>query len=391
MTCEIALLNKNGAALAADSAATVSNGRIFNNSIKLFPLSEYFPVGIFIYDNAEFMRIPWETVIDHFKNFIIKNTSYNYLEDYKNAFIDYLKNIDNHIKIDFNLYTALKISIKKSLDRSFKNENNINNIKEFKKNEGKIKTVTSDEYFNKINLSELIPEEYKEKSEFDKLKEEDKDKKDIYHLLKNDIRSFFENFESGLVIVGYGEKEFFPSLYEIKVVGKIENFFISEEINNVKVSNENEAYILPFAQKDFIDVLLNGFRTRVTKKINDIYKRQNSGTIRLTEKILNNEGFSSDKVKKILTMQSNNYEETYNFINEFSNRVLNIKKIAYKNFISMLEKEHMCEFSENLIKLTYLQIKHSGKPKVVGGPIDVAFISKTDGFTWIKQKKKEKV
>jgi hypothetical protein len=43
-------------------------------------------------------------------------------------------------------------------------------------------------------------------------------------------------------------------------------------------------------------------------------------------------------------------------------------------------------FAENLVRLTALRQKVSLEIETVGGSIDVAIISKHDGFVWIKRK-----
>ena len=72
MTAEVAIMNRTAVALAADSAVTIGGGqnvpKIYNTVNKLFMLSKYHPVGIMVYGNAEFMRIPWETVIKMYRN-----------------------------------------------------------------------------------------------------------------------------------------------------------------------------------------------------------------------------------------------------------------------------------------------------------------------------------
>jgi hypothetical protein len=56
MTAEVAILNNNGIALAADSAVTIGHeeGKIFTSADKLFQLSECAPVGIMVYGSATF-------------------------------------------------------------------------------------------------------------------------------------------------------------------------------------------------------------------------------------------------------------------------------------------------------------------------------------------------
>ena len=67
MTAEVAVLNKLAVALAADSATTINiigqNRPKIYTAQKLFPLVRNQPVGVMIYSNAEFVGIPWETII----------------------------------------------------------------------------------------------------------------------------------------------------------------------------------------------------------------------------------------------------------------------------------------------------------------------------------------
>jgi hypothetical protein len=50
MTAEIAILNSYGIALAADSAVTIANKKVYNGADKLFALSKYQPVAIMVYN-----------------------------------------------------------------------------------------------------------------------------------------------------------------------------------------------------------------------------------------------------------------------------------------------------------------------------------------------------
>ena len=54
--------------------------------------------------------------------------------------------------------------------------------------------------------------------------------------------------------------------------------------------------------------------------------------------------------------------------------------------VASLSKEDLAELAESLIYLTYLKRRMSGSEESVGGPIDVAIITKGDGFIWIKRK-----
>ena len=70
MTSEIVLMNRSAVAMAADSAVTISGRdylKTYQSVDKLFPLVSGQPVGVMIYNNAEIMSTPWETVISLYR------------------------------------------------------------------------------------------------------------------------------------------------------------------------------------------------------------------------------------------------------------------------------------------------------------------------------------
>lgn len=54
--------------------------------------------------------------------------------------------------------------------------------------------------------------------------------------------------------------------------------------------------------------------------------------------------------------------------------------------VRMLPKEELAEMAEALVNLTSLKRRVTPKDETVGGPVDVAVISKGDGLIWIKRK-----
>lgn len=54
--------------------------------------------------------------------------------------------------------------------------------------------------------------------------------------------------------------------------------------------------------------------------------------------------------------------------------------------IEFLPKQDLAEMAESMVNLTAFKRKVSNEQETVGGPIDVAIISKGDGFIWVKRK-----
>jgi len=92
MTAEIAIMNKEAVAIAADSATTVSGEKgekTFTSANKIFALSKYEPVSIMVYGNANFMGIPWEAVIKIYRSEFGKR-KFQTLKEYGDDFISFL-------------------------------------------------------------------------------------------------------------------------------------------------------------------------------------------------------------------------------------------------------------------------------------------------------------
>ncbi len=69
MTAEVALLNREAVALAADSATTVTyweagqpKVRYFKGANKIFHISKKYPVGLMIYDAGSLQGVPWQII-----------------------------------------------------------------------------------------------------------------------------------------------------------------------------------------------------------------------------------------------------------------------------------------------------------------------------------------
>ena len=54
--------------------------------------------------------------------------------------------------------------------------------------------------------------------------------------------------------------------------------------------------------------------------------------------------------------------------------------------VEVLPKEELAEMAEALVNLTSFKLRVTPGAETVGGPIDVAVISKGDGLVWIKRK-----
>jgi|Deesub1362A_J573_1020465.scaffolds.fasta_scaffold01520_7 hypothetical protein len=413
MTSEIAIMNKEAIALASDSAVTAvseSGEKIFTSVNKLFALSKYHPVGIMIYGNATFMGVPWETIIKVYRNKLGKK-SFNTLEEYAMDFISFLDN-GNPMFPDFVQEEYLRNYIYGYFE--FIRSKIVEKVHSIIDEEGeildevveKIVSETIEEHYEKWEKADsipTIPEDFSENIIKKYIKIIDKAIEDIFEELPiseihyNQLRkisgNLFSKFPegignentSGIVVAGFGEEDIFPSLISFHIDGIIENRLKHKKHISAKIDYETDALIVPFAQREMVDTFMQGvdplyivveedYLSQIFKEyaeivIEDLDKYTEEEKIRLKNKLLD----IGNKILKDLKERLEEFRhETY------------ISPIT--SVVSMLPKDELAAMAESLVNLTSLKRKFSMESETVGGPIDVAVISKGDGFIWIKRK-----
>ncbi|MGL5941154.1 MAG: hypothetical protein ACRC2S_12300 [Waterburya sp.] len=414
MTAEIAILNKTAVVLAADSAVTVTGGingdiKIYKSVNKLFTLSKYEPVGIMIYDSADFMGIPWETIIKEYRSYL-GTQNFEKLLDYCNHFIEFLEtNIifsedeqSRYIEqISFYLMTYLKNKIIKQIEKYFQQDVETTEIESITKTI--INKIVKEEFeviFQKSKLNNIGNVSNFRKQFKDKYRKIINDKiSEVFEQIplteqnKNkviDIIVYYFSTEtfinkSGVVITGFGRKEFFPSLNSLVIECVIDNKLKYMQDRQVSVEAEG-ASIIPFAQDDMVRTFIQGIDPEMYEFSLDYLEK-------MFEQYSN---MIFEKVKAFcqgsqLDEFSDQLRDVNNFIiNKYNNDMSMLRAIQHTNpileVIQFLPKDELASMAEALINITSLKRKVSGVLETVGGPVDVAVISKGDGFVWIKRK-----
>ena len=57
-----------------------------------------------------------------------------------------------------------------------------------------------------------------------------------------------------------------------------------------------------------------------------------------------------------------------------------------ESIVQWLPQEELAEMAETLVNLTSFKRRVTPEDDTVGGPVDVAVVTKGDGFVWIKRK-----
>ena len=421
MTAEVAVMNKQAVALAADSAVTFQHPtgqKIFPSASKIFALSQYNPVGIMIYGDASIMGVPWETVIKAYKN-QLKHTVYETISDYANNFISFLKEdqlflseqaenfhvkhfIDSYcnlIKLDISNENYQALQTKLTEGGAIEPKALMQEATElvpgiiqnhFERWENAPVVSGTPENFLNI-LSEKYNELIREKlnGHFPNIPEPSMEQ--LMSVVRNYFAKYPDGFTytetSGIVIAGFGANDVFPVVESYSIDGKVCGFLKHKrnESESDRISLENDASVLPFAQKDMVNIFMTGIATDIGKAIDgNLQALINSFpeflVKRLEKKAHNIPPQLQELAREILQEMGD----------QFINEIDSIRREDYVfpvlQVVQMLPKDDLATMAESFVNLTSFKRRISMDSETVGGPIDVAVISKGDGFIWIKHK-----
>ncbi len=410
MTAEVAILNKIAVALAADSAITfgsASEQKIYNTGNKLFALSKYRPVGIMVFGNAEFMGVPWETIIKFYRS-RFKAGKFGTLIEYAVDFIHFLEKENSvlwtpQFQLDYYrgtviLYLQLLVS---EINEKIKAE-----LAKGKLTVEQIAQIVSAVIAVHLKRWQEAPDLFPEcDAHIQRILENYGDvinqaKKDIFQQLPLSdesssritqictllfCKNIFSDSTSGVVIAGFGENEIFPSAasytFEAIVSGTLKHF----RIEYVQASRDSSAIIMPFAQREMVNTFIEGIDPSYREAL-DSYLQEL--ILKYPESIMASIPELTEERKLELSEKLNMVakEVLTDFIKKTNEYANNYHVSPVLQAVSALPKDELASMAESLVNLTSFKRKVSLQAETVGGPIDVAVISKGDGFIWIKRK-----
>ncbi len=414
MTAEVVIYNKSAIALAADSAVSIegsSSHKVYNNAEKLFALTKHHPVALMIYESNELQGVPWELIIKSYRKHLT-DKSFDTLQEYKNDFLNFVQNFYMELPSEFKLHQLamylnhlvlatvdkvfeyadeLKVNESRPIDQIDSAVNElIERYEELPTFDGLEQFITEDisENFTNVAIKALADE--LDTSEF--TEQEDKDWlntcNSFYALCK--LRAIkqdpFYTITTGLVFAGYGDKEFFPEMLECEIYGILDNKLKVIRKQSMTNRHPGSAGLKAFAQHEEVDTFMHGIcaptRTNHYKNLESFHRFADSlGNDIIKEYVPEDKQeeasdiFSSQLVKQAVQRHEDMRNHTKT---QFIDKVTDM--------VGHLPKNELAYMAESLVNLTAFKRKVSNDADSVGGPIDVAVISKGDGFVWIKRK-----
>jgi hypothetical protein len=417
MTAEIVVMNREAIVLAADSASSLMGGeterpqKIFTSANKIFELSPAHTICFMIFNYASFMGIPWEIIFAHYRK-KVHDVTFMTTEDCADHFIDFLAHETDLVPVEgeenyfvinaYHYFLWIKQTILQNASDLVKESGGITEEMVMK-----VPASTIQGLYDILMAAPFMASMAEEdltglKARYDK--QLTKAISDVFETLplsetsRTQLKSipclFFvksagsldilaKDF-SGIVIAGFGEKDIFPSLVSYWIEGRQNQKLKYVKKRNTGITFRNGAEIVPFAQHEMVDIFLSGMDSGLEEALlNSIASTLNTYPEALVDSI---EELSDEKKSNYKSAFQVNTDEIMKNLRDALDqyRLSNFAPIL--NVVAGLPKHDLASMAESLVNITSLKRRVSLQEETVGGPVDVAVISKHDGIVWIKKK-----
>jgi hypothetical protein len=414
MTAEIAIANQRGVALAADSAITVGTGggeKIFQTAEKLYSLSKYRPVGIMIYNQANFMGIHWETIIKLYRQ-TLAEASFPTLQEFANHFLSYLQSNralfpleQQQTFVRGRLLSAFEEIKEKAMAEVYRRiresetpapdlaEQALDDVVDANYEVAK-QQASPFKDFESEPIAPVATEEIigKYSEDISEMKELVFKGLPVSAANSRKLRIIGESIltkdldtdaYSGIVIAGFGDAEFFPHLVSFHLEGIVDNHLKCAVQQDYAVTFNNRAAIFPFAQSEVVLNFLRGIDPAYYGLVKSEIETK-LGTF--AEAIVGRYFQSADSQQIARNIRS----LVKSLVDDSAEKLERVQRERFVDpildIVVSLPKPELASMAESLVNLTSLRRRMSTDAENVGGPIDVALITKGDGFVWIKRK-----
>ncbi len=209
--------------------------------------------------------------------------------------------------------------------------------------------------------------------------------KNLYQIARHLVGKdhFPLDVSSGLVIAGFGEAEHFPTVMKIEIGGVYGGRLKAQPPSLVEVTDERPSSVMAFAYTDMVDTFLNGISPQVLSRLEDAATFIREVPPLVLDAVAGLSKAETAKVADLIRKASR--EKAAEFADQILEGVIDRRhKIA--RAIETLTIGELAQVASTLVGLSFFEQQMSLERQTVGGPVDVAVISKGDGFVWINRK-----
>jgi hypothetical protein len=412
MTCEVAVLNQYAAVIAADSAVTYTNGataevRYSKGGNKIFQLSHHQPVGVMIYDSGSLLGVPWEIVIKEYRN-DLGTASFDTIEEYADHFVSFVSNnklFFPDTERDSNYVSIIGRQMMLLLSRAVNQHpilrdpnapvadrttawNTFSNAVEAQCQGSPYLNGFDDKELDarrQLALGSNLPTDAA--TAISDIAANGQaylhDFIDVNAWIRLTVLRSAKEFGSyqqvsGLVFAGYGKSQFFPQLAERKVSAFTSQSVVWTSGDTLTVTREQPSHISQFATTSMVDVFTRGYGFGMFLAVNDAVDTALSG---VPGAICAAAGVAVPANADAIFQAARDA-----FNQAWTQRLHQENFFKIQGTIGTLPIDEMVHLAETMIVLESLKEKVTLPSQSVGGPVDIAVISREEGLVWVKRK-----
>jgi hypothetical protein len=410
MTSEIAVMNQRAVALAADSAVTLIDGGtvvVRNEQRKLFNLIDKKPVGLMFFGLADLMGHPWEHLIEHYQK-TSQSQGLASIREYGASFTGMLDGLTEFFPKDRyrDEYRRLVASVFRyvfQLAQFFRDsrESSAPEISDAALLETAIERIWRDYQFRedgspRANLScfpkdfgATVAAQYGEAADeliaygfapFGLGKPATQKLKEIAVFCV--VKDLFLEDVGGLVFAGFGADERYPVVVTWFVSAIVGGYAKRMEASADVIDGETRSRIRVFADSEVTNAFIRGIDMNLERRLYGGFRMMMHGLVDQVVGALPGmetgaretirDRFQRDFVPKYLEAFHRMMAEYQQ--QAFINPVLRVLEIAARN--------ELAETASQLVSLNIFKKRIMAHRETVGGAVDVAVISRENGFQW---------
>jgi hypothetical protein len=423
MTSEVVLMNRQAVAMAADSAVTISGPqylKTYQSVDKLFPLVDGQPIAVMIYNNAEIMSTPWETVISLYRE-QTRGRGLDTVQAYAEDFMNFLSgNPDlfpaDHQDTEFFKHLAVVYTVvaedfdaqvRQMADSGAKVRDHLPAIFEFVVGQlhADYQRYPDDAPRGDLacfpqGMAEQVRRRYRGETEqlIDSLiasLRNDYGQFSISDATRDQLRdiavfavtrdAFFEHY-TGVVFAGFGARDKFPAMRSYLTSSVILGILKRKQDRAADMTSDGGPVVQPFAQDRMIRTFLTGMDQYLRMFM---YGETLKMSMNLVTDVVGRAPGLSDAQRQALFRdysENNLGHALREFFRSIDSYQYAVHTRPIYRAIGSLPKRELGETAASLIKLNSFQQKVMHSVETVGGPIDVAVITRNGGLEMKRDK-----
>lgn len=413
MTSEVIVLNKRGVVIAADSAVTMGglNGdqpRYSKAANKIFDVSSHGNVAVTIFGSADIDGVPWDIIFKEFRSTNSAAAKLNTLDDYATSLKQFLAAHQQFFPAN-HLQSVNEISLQKAAAHILSEAEKLfpDFVDESKDIQERLnawnRAIT--EIRSRLQAKEHHPSLSAEKFTL-ALAESSALAISLQEQLgASSLASIITNAQllaelaigalykepaeileyTGLVISGFGSQDIFPGYRTLHIHGHVGDELLVDipeargpDYASCSITHAKGAWLQAFAQSSMIDVFTFGFGYPLHK----IIREKSRAALGSVVDQLRNSNVSISQALAAPVI-----EKAYDtFQKEWQEKNYGENFAPLISVLGGLGLQEMADLAETLLTLQSLKERVTSPSESVGGPIDIAVITKAEGLVWVKRK-----